>query len=131
VRAPPNLADCPRWDAAAGRLFWVDIEGCKLHVLESGEDRAIGFDAMVGAAAPTSGGAVLVALAGRLALLDLDHESGRTLVHRPAGPPPICPPGRCAPPPPPPTAPPYGQTTAPATPPVASGSARWGSTARP
>lgn len=86
VRANAKLAECPRWDAAAGRLFWVDIEGCKLHVLESGEDRAIGFDAMVGAAAPTSGGAVLVALADRLALLDLADESVRTLVHFPHGP---------------------------------------------
>jgi sugar lactone lactonase YvrE len=57
-----------------------------LHVLESGEDRAIGLDAMVGAAAPTSSGAVLVALADRLALVDLADESVRTLVRLPHGP---------------------------------------------
>jgi len=86
VRANAKLAEGPRWDAAARRLLWVDIEGCELHVLENGEDRAIGLDAMVGAAAPTSSGAVLVALADRLALLDLADESVRTLVRLPHGP---------------------------------------------
>ena len=38
------------------------------------------------AAAPTSGGAVLVALADRLALVDLADESVRTLVRLPHGP---------------------------------------------
>jgi sugar lactone lactonase YvrE len=86
VRANAKLAEGPRWDAAARRLLWVDIEGCELHVLESGEDRAIGLDAMVGAAAPTSSGAVLVALADRLALVDLADESVRTLDRLPHGP---------------------------------------------
>jgi sugar lactone lactonase YvrE len=86
VRANAKLAEGPRWDAAARRLLWVDIEGCELHVLENGQDRAIGLDAMVGAAAPTSSGGVLVALADRLALLDLADESVRTLVRLPHGP---------------------------------------------
>ena len=86
VRANAKLAEGPRWDAATGRLLWVDIEGGELHVLESGEDRAIGLDAMVGVAAPTSSGAVLVALADRLALVDLADESVRTLVRLPHGP---------------------------------------------
>jgi sugar lactone lactonase YvrE len=86
VRANAKLAEGPRWDAAARRLLWVDIEGCELHVLESGEDRAVRLDAMVGAAAPTSSGAVLVALADRLALVDLADESVRTLVRLPHGP---------------------------------------------
>jgi len=86
VQADAKLAEGPRWDAAGARLLWVDIEGCKLHVLESGEDRAIAFDSMVCAAAPTTGGPVLVALADRLALVDLADESVCTLVRLPHGP---------------------------------------------
>jgi len=87
IHAGALLGESPRWDAATGRLLWVDVEGRALHVFDPsrGDDRAILLDDRVGAVAPTTGGGVLVALAGRLALVDLDEESVRTLVEIPHG----------------------------------------------
>ena len=87
IRSEVLLGEGPRWDAAAGRLLWVDIEACALHLSDpaDGSDRAIPLGNRVGAAAPTEAGGVLVALADRLAVVDLDDESVRTLVEIPHG----------------------------------------------
>ena len=87
INAGALLGECPRWDAATGRLLWVDIEAHALHLFDpaSGEDRSILFDDRVGAAAPTTDGRVLVALADRLVMVDLDDESVRTLIEIPHG----------------------------------------------
>jgi sugar lactone lactonase YvrE len=85
LRVHAELGEGPRWDAATRRLLWVDIEGRALHVFDParGEDRSIVLDARVGAAAPSDDGRVLVALADRLALLDLRDESLQTLARFP------------------------------------------------
>ena len=87
IRSEALLGEGPRWDAATGRLLWVDIEGRALHVFDStgGGDRAIPLGSRVSAAAPTEAGDVLVALADRLAVIDLQDESVRTLVELPHG----------------------------------------------
>ena len=83
-----ELGEGPRWDAATERLVWVDVEGKRLHVFdpETGDDRAIALDQRVGVGQPMSDGRVLVALADRLAALDLEDESVETLVPMPHGP---------------------------------------------
>ena len=87
IRAEAKLGEGPRWDAATRRLLWVDIEAPALHLFDPwrDDDRAIPLGNRVGAAAPTEAGGVLVALADRLAVVDLDDESVRTLVTIPHG----------------------------------------------
>ena len=88
IRSQALLGEGPRWDAATGRLLWVDIEAGALHVSDpaNGGDRVVLLGSRVGAAAPTRSGGVLVALADRLAIVDLGDESVRTLAELPHGP---------------------------------------------
>jgi sugar lactone lactonase YvrE len=76
-----RLGEGPRWDAEAGRLLWVDIEGGLLHA----GDRAIEGGAMVCAVAPWAGDTVLVALADALAAVDVKTGSVRRLAGIPHG----------------------------------------------
>ncbi|MES1247606.1 MAG: SMP-30/gluconolactonase/LRE family protein [Actinomycetota bacterium] len=69
------LAEGPRWDAAGGRLLWVDIERGELHAWDGATHDCTQLGTRVGAVAPTEDGDVLLALQDRLALLD-----GGTLV---------------------------------------------------
>ena len=87
IRSEALLGESPRWDAATERLLWVDIEARTVHLFDpaTGDDRSIGLDNRVGAVAPARSGGLLVALADRLALVDLDDESVRTLVEIPHG----------------------------------------------
>jgi sugar lactone lactonase YvrE len=75
------LGEGPRWDAEAGRLLWVDIDGGVLHAGE----RAIECGAKVCAAAPWKGDTVLVALDDALAAVDVGDGSVRRLVDVPHG----------------------------------------------
>jgi sugar lactone lactonase YvrE len=75
------LGEGPRWDAEAGRLLWVDIEGGLLHAGE----RTIECGSMVGAVAPWAGDTVLAALADGLAAVDVGDGTVRRLARIPHG----------------------------------------------
>src|SRR3546814_5208807 len=52
------------WHPVENQLYWVDIEGRKLHIYdpESGKDRSLPTGEKVGTVVPVRGGGVLVAL---------------------------------------------------------------------
>ena len=84
--AKAALAEGPRWDARIERLLWVDIDGCALHRFDpaSGEDEATPLPAKIGSAAPTRDtDVVLVALADRLAMVDVAAGGVEDLVALP------------------------------------------------
>jgi len=86
LNAGAALAEGPRWDARIQRLLWVDIDGCALHHFDpaTGEDEATPLPAKVGSAAPTADpDRVLVALADRLAIVDVGTQALEPLVDLP------------------------------------------------
>ncbi|MEU4042857.1 SMP-30/gluconolactonase/LRE family protein [Streptomyces antibioticus] len=74
VRAEATLGEGPTWDAAAGRLLWIDILGSRVH----GYDPATGrrtvrvTDQHVGAVKPRAGGGLVLNLRDGVGLLDPD-----------------------------------------------------------
>jgi sugar lactone lactonase YvrE len=75
-----RLAEGPVWDAAAGRIIWVDInaglvlEGTLTDGVLAESARHV-FDGMVGAAVPAADGSLLVAAQDRLVILT--HDGSR------------------------------------------------------
>src|SRR3546814_1252116 len=74
------------WHPVENQLYWVDIEGRKLHIYdpESGKDRSLPTGEKVGTVVPVRGGGVLVALQNgvhrmdtRTGELTLDRKSTR------------------------------------------------------
>jgi sugar lactone lactonase YvrE len=86
LEAHAALAEGPRWDARIERLLWVDIDGRALHRFDpaTGDDTSTPLPAKVGAAAPTADpDRVLVALADRLAIVDVRSGELEPLVDLP------------------------------------------------
>lgn len=81
VDAKATLGEGPVWDWKKKLLFWVDIEGCILHSHNraNGENHRYTFDHMIGAAAPTRSGKILLAFESGLASFDL--KAGRLNWH--------------------------------------------------
>ncbi|MFI7319849.1 SMP-30/gluconolactonase/LRE family protein [Streptomyces venezuelae] len=64
VRAEASLGEGPTWDAATGRLIWVDILGCRVHTYAPGDGRrtVMATEQHVGAAKPRAGGGLVLNL---------------------------------------------------------------------
>ncbi|MDN3293256.1 SMP-30/gluconolactonase/LRE family protein [Streptomyces ficellus] len=84
VRAYAELGEGPTWDAAAGRLIWVDILGSRVHTYDpAGGHRSVMATAQhVGAAKPRAGGGLVVNLRDGIGLYDADGAFS-WLVHDP------------------------------------------------
>ena len=77
------LGESPFWHAAEARLYWVDIDGRKIHRTDpaSGTDEVMDLPEQVGCIAPRAGGGLVAALENGCALID-----GWGVAPRPFGP---------------------------------------------
>ncbi len=84
VDARAELGEGPIWDDTLKRLYWVDIEGGKLHVHPSGgaADRVLSVGCKVGAVVPRAAGNVVLATQHGFEQFDLE-TCQRTLLADP------------------------------------------------
>ncbi|MFI6929521.1 SMP-30/gluconolactonase/LRE family protein [Streptomyces sp. NPDC050287] len=84
VRAEATLGEGPTWDAAAGRLLWIDILGSRIHTYDPGSGRRTTrtTEQHVGAVKPRAGGGLVLNLRDGVGLLDPD-DTFRWLHHDP------------------------------------------------
>jgi sugar lactone lactonase YvrE len=70
------LGEGPVWDSRTQRLYWVDIEGYKVHCHDPATraHRAIDVGQYVGSAAVRTAGGLVLALKSGFAILDLETE---------------------------------------------------------
>lgn len=82
VRAEAELGEGPTWDAAAGRLTWIDILGSRIHSYDpvSGRRTSRTTEQHVGAVKPRAGGGLVLNLRDGVGLLDPD-DTFRWLHH--------------------------------------------------
>ena len=86
--AHATLGEGPVWDADAGVLWWVDIEGRRIHRFDpaTGADSSIESATMVGAVAIREGGGLVAALAD--GIWTVDPETGAAVLFAALGEPP-------------------------------------------
>ncbi|WAX80245.1 SMP-30/gluconolactonase/LRE family protein [Streptomyces sp. KMM 9044] len=84
VRAESALGEGPTWDAAAGRLLWIDILGSRIHTYDPATGRRTlrRGEQHVGAVKPRAGGGLVLNLRDGIGLLDPD-DTFRWLRHEP------------------------------------------------
>ena len=76
--ARARLGEGPVWDEDGQRLYWVDIEGCALHIFDprGGSDRKVDVGQRIGFVAPRAWGGLIAGVES--GLIELDPESGQT-----------------------------------------------------
>ncbi|MEU9223365.1 SMP-30/gluconolactonase/LRE family protein [Streptomyces massasporeus] len=74
VRAEAELGEGPTWDAATGRLLWIDILGSRLHTYDpaTGRRSVRRTEQHIGAVKPRAGGGLVLNLRDGIGLLDPD-----------------------------------------------------------
>ncbi|GHA87578.1 MULTISPECIES: SMP-30/gluconolactonase/LRE family protein [Streptomyces] len=74
VRERAELGEGPTWDAAAGRLIWVDVLSSRVHTYDPADGRrtVTTTEQHVGAAKPRAGGGLVVNLRDGIGLYDAD-----------------------------------------------------------
>ncbi|MET7486325.1 SMP-30/gluconolactonase/LRE family protein [Streptomyces sp. NPDC005538] len=84
VRTEATLGEGPTWDAAAGRLIWIDVLGSRVHTYDpaSGARTVRVTEQHVGAAKPRVGGGLVLNLRDGIGLVDVDGAF-RWLHHEP------------------------------------------------
>ncbi|MFF9327903.1 SMP-30/gluconolactonase/LRE family protein [Streptomyces sp. NPDC014776] len=84
VRAEATLGEGPTWDAATGRLLWLDILGSRVHTYDpaTGRRTVRTTEQHVGAVKPRAGGGLVLNLRDGVGLLDADGTV-RWLHHEP------------------------------------------------
>ncbi|MEE1939731.1 SMP-30/gluconolactonase/LRE family protein [Streptomyces sp. TRM 70361] len=72
VRHDALLGEGPTWDAARGRLIWVDVLSCRVHAWDPADGRrtVLATEQHVGAAKPRAGGGLVVNLRDGVGLYD-------------------------------------------------------------
>ncbi|MGW1162938.1 SMP-30/gluconolactonase/LRE family protein [Streptomyces sp. NPDC002513] len=85
VREYAELGEGPTWDAAAGRLIWVDILGSRVHTYDpaTGRRTVMATGQHVGAAKPRAGGGLVVNLQDGVGLYGPGGGDFRWLHHEP------------------------------------------------
>jgi sugar lactone lactonase YvrE len=76
------LGEGPSWNESTQQLYWVDIEGCAVHVYDpsNGTDRRIDLGQMAGCVVPRRAGGVLLAMQHGFYTLDLETEELRPIL---------------------------------------------------
>lgn len=81
--AQAELGEGAIWHHEEGKLFWIDIEGKKLHVFdpEARKDRTYLLDEKIGTVVPADSGGAVVALKNGIHIIDLESGTLKFLTH--------------------------------------------------